>query len=266
MRLGPSETSAATFVTSAQDVRGHYNGEGRYIDGGGARDRELRFELRAMTKITRALQVGVVVPYIRTERRIAETASSGSGIGDLTLVTRYDFVRVGGQNGIPGIALTLAGTVPTGRSPDRARDVLGTDVTGTGTWEVRPGLAIEKIWWTGWFAVAAASVGIFAPYRRADGATVALGPRFQSLVAVGKGFRSGVSLAIGATHEQEAAPRADGLRVGANRARTSALAFVSYEFDDHWQVLASVLVDIAGREQITGTTFGLGLRRAWNVY
>jgi len=266
MRLAPSETSAASFVTTAQDVRGHFNSSGRYVDGGGARDREVRFELRAMTKITRALSFGVIVPYVRTERSFAETSSSGSGMGDLTLLSRYDFVRVGGQNGIPGVALTFAATAPTGRSPDRARDLLGTDVTGVGTWELKPGIALEKAWWTGWFVAAGASVGFFAPYSRADGAVVSLGPRFQSFVAGGKSFRSGVGVAIGATHEQEAAPRADGLRVGASRARTSALTFISYEFDDHWQVLASILVDVVGREQIAGTTFGLGIRRAWNVY
>jgi len=266
MRLGPSETSSASFVTTAQDVRGHYNSSGRYVDGGAARDRELRFEARAMTKITGAFQVGVIVPYIRTERSFAETSSSGSGVGDITLLTRYDFVRPGGQNGIPGVAFTLATTMPTGRSPDRTRDVLGTDVTGTGTWEVRPGIAVEKIWWRGWFVLGAASVGFYAPLQRADGATVALGPRLLTLATAGKSFTNGFAGAIGAAYELEAAPRAEGLRVGANRARVSTLAFVSYEFDDHWQVLASILLDVWGREQISGTTIGLGLRRAWNVY
>lgn len=219
-----------------------------------------------MTKVTSALQIGVIVPYIRTERRFAETSSSGSGVGDLTLLTRYDFVRVGGQNGMPGIAATFALNAPTGRSADRARDMLGTDVTGVGTWEARPGIAVEKSWWTGWYVFGAASVGFFAPYQRADGATVALGPRFLSVLTVGKSFPSGLGIAIGATHEQEAAPRADGLRVGAMRARTSGLAFVSYEFDDHWQVFSSFSVDVFGRDQVAGTTFGLGIRRAWNVY
>ncbi len=266
MRLAPSETSAVTLVTTAQDIRGHFNRSGRYVDGGDARDRELRFEVRALTKVTRALSVGVVVPWVRTERRFATTASSGSGIGDLTLVSRYDLVRVGGQNAVPGLAFTFAATAPTGRSPDRARDPLGSDVTGVGTWELKPGLALEKVWWTGWYVALGGSLGFFTPYRRAAGATVSLGPRLQTFVAAGKAFRSGLGLAIGATHEQEAAPRADGLRVGATRARTSALLFVSYEFDDHWQVNASILADLFGREQLAGTTFGLGLRRAWNVY
>lgn len=266
MRLGPSETSAASFVTSAQDVRGHYNGSGRYVGAADARDREIRFEARAIAKIGRSIQVGAIVPYVRTERRFAENAGVGSGIGDVTVLSRYDFVRVGGQNGVPGIALTFALTLPTGRSPARARDALGTDVTGTGTWEAKPGLAIEKIWWTGWFVSGVASVGFFGTSPRPDGGSVAFGPRFLALLAGGKSFTNGFSFALGATHEQEAAPRADGLRIGANRARTSALAFVGMELDDHWQLLASVLVDFMGREQLATTTIGFGIRRAWNVY
>jgi hypothetical protein len=266
MRLAPSETSAVSFVTSAQDVRGHWNGSGRYVDGGAARDREMRFELRAMTRVMRPLSIGVVLPYVRTERAFAGSSSAGAGVGDITLLTRYDLVRVGGQNGLPGLALTFAANAPTGRSPDRARDPLGSDVTGVGTWELKPGFALEKAWWTGWYVAGGASLGFFAPYRHADGSSVNLGPRFQAFVAGGKSVPSGVGLALGATHEREGAPRADGLRVGASRARTSALAIVSYEFDDHWQISASMLVDLFGREQVAGTTFGLGLRRAWNVY
>jgi hypothetical protein len=266
MRLAPSETSSASFVTTAQDVRGHWNSSGRYVDGGDARDREFRFEVRAMTKVTRPLQIGVIVPYIRTERQFADTSSAGSGVGDVSLLARYDFVRVGGQNGLPGVAATFALAAPTGRSAEHSHDILGTDVTGVGTWEARPGIAIEKAWWTGWYVLGAASVGFLAPYRRADGAIVALGPRFLSLFTIGKSFPSGLGIAIGATHELEAAPRADGLRVGAMRARTSGLAFMSYDFDDHWQMFGSFAADIVGREQVAASTFGLGVRRAWNVY
>lgn len=266
MRLGPSETSAASFTTAAQNVRGHYDGSGRYVDGGASRDRELRFDVRAIAKIGRSFQVGTIVPYVRTERKFAESSGVGSGVGDITVLGRYDFVRVGGQNSWPGIALTFALTLPTGRSPARSRDALGTDVTGTGTWEAKPGIAIERIWWTGWFVSGAASLGLFGPSTRADGGTVALGPRFVALLAAGKSFTNGFSFALGATHEQEAAPRADGLRVGASRARTSALGFIGYELDGHWQLLASLLVDFAGREQLATTTIGFGIRRAWNVY
>ncbi len=253
-------------MTTAQSVRGHWNGSGRYVDGGDARDRELRFEARVITKLGRSFQIGAIVPYVVTDRRFGDRASRGSGPGDVSLLSRYDFVRVGGENGLPGIALTLGLTVPTGRSPDRARDALGTDVTGSGAWEARPGIAIEKIWWTGWYVFGGVGVGFFAPFKRDDGSTIALGPRMLAVVAGGKSFTNGLSFALGATHEQEAAPRTDGLRVGANRARTSALAFAGYEIDDNWQVLASLLVDVIGREQIAATTIGFGIRRAWNVY
>jgi hypothetical protein len=271
MRLAPSELASASFVSAAQDVRGRWNGDGRYVDAPGAvSDRELRLEVRAMGKIGRSFQFGTIVPWVRTERRFAESAGAGSGVGDVTLLSRYDFVRVGGQNGIPGIALTFAATLPTGRPPDRAREALGTDVTGIGTWEARPGIAIEKSWWTGWFVQSVVSAGFFGPYQRSDGANVALGPRLLALIAGGKSFSSGFAFALGASHEREAGPRVDGVRTNLYRSRTSAIGMLSYELDDHWQTFATVLIDIPirelGREQTAGTTFGLGIRRAWNVY
>ena len=206
----------------------------------------------------------------RAPWRFGDQSSGGSGVGDLTLLSRYDFVRVGGQNGIPGIAFTYAMSLPTGRSPDRARDPLGTDATGTGAYEARPGLAIEKTWWTGWFVTGVASLGFSAPYRRADGATVALGPRFVALLAAGKSFSNGLGFTLGVSREHEEGPRIDSVRVSGVRSRTSALSLVSYEIDDHWQATLSLLIDIPlrqlGRNQLANTTIGFAIRRAWNVY
>jgi hypothetical protein len=266
MRLAPSEEASAAVVSTLQDVRGHYDAEGRYVSADGARDRELRVEARAMTKLGRSVQVGAIVPWLRTVRSFGDSSGSGSGIGDITLLGRYDFVRVGGEDGLPGIAFTFATALPTGRSAEHARDALGADTTGLGTWEVRPGVAIEKSWWTGWFVSGSLAAGFFGAYRRDDGTSVALGPRVLSFIGGGKSFTNGLGLAAGLSYEHQLAPKIDATRMGRDPVRASGMILGSYEIDDHWQVFASLLADFAGREQLANRTFGIGLRRAWNVY
>jgi hypothetical protein len=246
MRLAPSEEASAAVVGSLQDVRGHWDQSGRWVPSRDAIDREYRVEARAMTKLSPRIQLGAIVPYLRTFRRFGDVASSGGGVGDVTLLARYDFVRVGGENGLPGIALTFASVLPTGRPPERANDALGAETTGLGTWEAKPGIAIEKSWWTGWFVSASVAAGIYgARYRT----------QLLSFASGGKSFTNGLGIAAGLSYERDAM-----------RSRASALLLGSFEIDDHWQIFGSFSIDFAGREQTGNRVVGLGLRRAWNVY
>lgn len=188
----------------------------------------------------------------------------------MTALTRWDFVKVGGEGMLPGIAATFAVGLPTGRSTDHARDPRGADVTGIGTWELRPGVAIEKSWWTGWYVIGAVGVGFFAPFSNKLGSRTQLGPRLQAFAAVGKSFNNGLGLTLGLSHERETGPVVGGVRRVALLMKTSAMMFLSWEIDDRWQTFASLQLDLPinslGSDQLAGTTIGLGVRRAWNVY
>lgn len=271
MRLAPEENASATLVGNTNDLRGHWDGDGHYVASDpDAHDREWRVEARGMGRIGRSFQYGVIVPWLHTIRRTRDSSSSGGGVGDVSLLGRWDFVKVGGEGDLPGIAFTMSVGLPTGRSPYKSTDTALADVTGSGAWEFRPGIAIEKSWWTGWYVLAAAGLGFYAPFRGRDDVKIQLGPRELVFVAAGKSWTNGLGLAVGASLDRESGPRVDGQRYVAFRARTSALLFGSYEIDDHWQLTASSQWDLPvsglGRDQLAGLTFGLGIRRAWNVY
>ncbi|MBI2394879.1 MAG: hypothetical protein HYV09_35245 [Deltaproteobacteria bacterium] len=271
LRLGPEEVASGSLVALGQQLRGRWDKHGTFIASDPAtRDRELRVEARAMGKIGRRFQFGAIVPTIFTMRRHADGASSGGGIGDVTALSRWDFVKVGGEGVLPGIAATFALGMPTGRSTDHARDPRGADVTGIGTWEVRPGIAIEKSWWTGYYVIGAMGLGFFAPFSNKFGSRTHLGPRLQAFVAAGKSFNNGLGVTLGLSHDRETGPVVGGVRRVALLMKTSAMLFVSWEINDHWQTFASFQLDLPinslGRDQLAGTTIGLGVRRAWNVY
>lgn len=271
MRLAPEEVASATLVTTGMDLRGHWDPEGKYVPSDSrARDREYRLEARGMGRVGRHFQYGAIVPVLYTTRGNADSSSTGGGLGDASLLSRWDFVKVGGEGNLPGIAATLSLAMPTGRSPYNSKDALLADVTGAGAWEARPGLALEKSWWTGWYVMAAAGMGFFAPFKSDRDVRIQLGPRVLAFAAAGKGWSNGFGLAGALSYDRESGPRVDGVRYVAFRARTSAMLFGSYELDDHWQLIASSQWDLPvnklGRDQLAGLTFGVGVRRAWNVY
>lgn len=271
LRLAPEENASATLVTTGLDLRGHWDGAGKYIaSDANARDREYRVEVRGMGRIGKHFQFGAILPYLRTTRRTIDSDSSGGGLGDASVITRWDFVKVGGEGSLPGIAATLALATPTGRSPFKSKDPLLADVTGAGTWEVRPGVALEKSWWTGWYVIGAFGMGFFAPFEGNGGQNIQLGPRVLGFVAGGRSWSNGFGLAGALSYDREAGPRVAGTRYIAFRARSSIMLFGSYEISDHWQLIASSQweppISKLGRDQLAGITVGVGVRRAWNVY
>lgn len=268
-RLATAETAAVTLSFRGQSVQGSFADDGHWTRARSTdTDRELRVELAAIVKPLPSLQLGAGVPFLATSRTTVDLSGSGRGLGDVNLFGRWDFVPVGGRGSLPGLAATLSFGLPTGRAPERATDVLGADTTGLGAFEVRPGLALEKAWWQGWFVVLATSVGLRAPHEGRTG-TVQLGPRWSTVVAGGPSFRSGLGVALGLQHDREAAPTIAGVR-GVGRARTTALLVASWELDLHWSIVTVVQADvpIAGlsRNEPGALSATLGVRLARSVY
>ncbi len=268
-RLAVAEDAAFTLTSRLQATRGSYDDAGRWVrDPATDMDRELRTDLSVHFKPIPALQLGASAPFVATWRRTADLEGRGAGVGDANVFGRWDFVPVGGRGDWPGVAATLSVGLPTGRSADKATDVLGADATGLGVFEVRPGFAIEKAWWRGWFAVFASSIAFRTPHD-SRGGTVQLGPRWSTVLAGGPSFRWGLGVALGVQHDREAAPTTAGVR-GVGRSRTSLVLVASYEIDLHWSIVLAAQADppIAGLGRnepgvLSGT---LGLRFARSVY
>lgn len=268
-RLAVAEDAAVTLTTRLQSTLGSFDDAGRWVrDPATDADRELRADLSVIVKPMPSLQLGASAPFLSTWRKTADLDGRGAGVGDVNVFGRWDFVPVGGRGAWPGIAATLSVGLPTGRSADHAADALGADATGLGVFEVRPGIAIEKAWWRGWFVVFATSVALRTPHD-SRGGTVQLGPRWSTVLAGGPSFRSGLGVALGVQHDREAAPTTAGVR-GAGRSRTSLVLVSSYEIDLHWSIVLAAQADppIAGLGRnepgvVSGT---LGLRFAHSIY
>lgn len=105
-------------------------------------------------RVAPAWQLSGLLPF-RLNRRVREVKESGGGIGDLSLGVRYELYEdrtfYADPSQIPLFSpplLHIVGKVgiPTGRSPERSRSTLGTDITGSG-W-ITPSLGLEavKLW------------------------------------------------------------------------------------------------------------------------
>jgi hypothetical protein len=270
-RLATAERAGVTTSVRWRERFGAWSPRGEYgALPEGDHDRELRLDLGWLVRVGHQLQLGASVPALATWRSLGGRSSSGGGVGDVTALARWDLVPVTGWKALPGVALTFAATLPTGRGPQRADDPLAADVTGLGTAEVRPGLAFEKNWDSGWFATLLASVAVRTSYQ-ARGVEIDLAPRWQLAGLAGPRLSTGLSFGLGLLFEAEAAPAIDGATsAGGGRRRTAALAFGAYDLSPRWTLLASAAVDLPigslGQSDSLAVAPSVGARFVWGEH
>jgi hypothetical protein len=270
-RLNDTEDAALSTAVGGAIRLGSWTHERSFIPPGeGDLDGELRAEIGWLVRVKRRAQVGLSVPLIYTLRQAGDLSSSGGGVGDITALARVDLLTPTAIRWAPGVALTLVALVPTGRGASRSTDLLAADATGLGTAEIRPGIALEKTWIEGWFAMAQLAVGLRIPYIAPSGLAIGLAPRWQALAAAGPSWSSGFSLSLGLLYEREAAPSLGGVTApDAARERTAALLFAAYDIDMRYTVFISSRVDAPipglGRNEGALAAASIGLRRAWGM-
>jgi hypothetical protein len=272
--LTDSERAAFTLGLGAAARLGQWSYRGVYRPlGGGNFDRELRSEVSWIVRVLEPLQLGVALPMSYAFKRMADTSSTGGGVGDITAFARFDLVESRPNRWFPGIALTLSALVPTGLPLARSNDPLGADATGLGTAEIRPGVAIEKRWLAGFSATVLASLGIRFGYHIESGGSgghVSPAPRLSLLAAGGPFFPFGLSASVGILFEREAAPSIDGnAATSAARGKTAAVAFLAYDLAARWTAFASAQLDLPisglGQNEPLAFTPILGIRRVWGI-
>jgi hypothetical protein len=271
-RLGLSERASATASVSLRERFGAYHAGGEYIASAeGNHDREMRCELGWLVKVGRRVQLGMIAPAVVTWRHLGQVSSSGGGMGDAVLTGRYDVIALENNGWVPPLAITLALTLPTGRSAHSSADPLLADATGLGVFEVRPGLSVERTWDASWFAAANLSVGIRSPFTEPGGSRVELAPRLQAMAMTGPVWSWGLSIAAGALYEWEAGPTLSGRTTpNTSRSRTAAAVLGAYDFSTHWTGTLSMQLDLPirgfGRNDSTALEAGLGVRYVWGQY
>jgi hypothetical protein len=208
-RLAVPEDALVGVLVRGQSVVGAHDTSGHYAKSG-AGDSELDFEqaLIGTLRVLRRAQVSVVVPFVETRRRIAGKLDTGGGIGDVNLSGRYDFTLAGASKVVPGIALLLGVTLPTGRAPESSTHPFAADATGIGAFQGSLGLAVEQTFGS-WLVNVSAFVSQRAA-RDVMGVHSQLGTLTTLLAAGGYTFDNDVAVALVATYAYQANGRIDG--------------------------------------------------------
>lgn len=233
----------------------------------GASEQSLRLELSGILRVARRWQFSLSAPVIRNTRSYGTLSSSATRAGDTTAAGRFEVIPVAGAGRPLAFALTMAVVLPTGTPAARSSDPIGADITGLGTWEIRPGMTFESISTGGWYATASLALGLRAPHRE-QSRDVQLSPRFYGIGVLGRTIGQEGSLSAGLLHEREGSARVDGRRVeGGGRARTAATAMGAAPLADKMWLTGMLLMDIpiagAGRNEALTRGATLGLRMAF---
>ena len=148
-------------------------------------------------------EVALLLPLVETARRTPTSPSElGGGIGDINVSGRYDFYAAGRSRFVPGIALLVGATFPTGTAPEAASKPLATDATGTGAYQGSAGVAVEQSYGA-WLLNATALLALRGT-RSVGPIRETLGPQFTAFLATAYSFPNDAALALSASYSLEA--------------------------------------------------------------
>lgn len=222
--------------------------------------------LFALWRALPRLQVGLLLPYVETWRRVPGRSEWGGFVADVAASARVEVLRPGDLG--RALAVTVLGgvSVPTGRAPDEARNPLGTDAAGSGSYEGTLGLEVEATW-ERWFASVDAWVTERSS-RDAPGGRQEFGPRFTVLVAGGCAFGGRISAAAFASVTRGGATRGASLPETDTRMAVATAGVAGlFPLGEAWRLQAALAADLPvggwGRNQPATAVVGTSLVRAW---
>lgn len=220
-RLEPNEDAIVGLAVKASYLHGSFDAQRRYLAApAGTVEIGLEQDLVAAIRVLDRGQLAMVLPMVETVRRVPGAAEGGGDLGDLQLSARWDFT-LAGRAKIPGIALALGLTAPTGRPLDAARKPLATDATGGGAAAVTGALSLEQMFGA-WVVNLTGSATWRGPHAVGE-AREQQGLELSASAAAGRVFDHHGLLALTLAHTGRLAPTLDGAVVpGAGRASTRA--------------------------------------------
>lgn len=199
-RLEPHEDALVGLTVRGREIVGAWDASRAFVASAkGTAEVDLEQDLVGTVRLARRIEVGALVPLLETWRRSPGVVGASGGLGDLDFSARWDAVR-DGDSRFPGLALLGGLAVPTGRAPESAKAVLGTDATGTGAFQISLGLAAEKTF-DAWIVQLTGS-GTWSSPRTVLGVSSQRSIALTTLAAVG--YVVGHGAAIGA-HAQYSA-------------------------------------------------------------
>lgn len=267
-RLALHEDFAVGLQLRARSNAGVFDGRGQHHATSGS-EQILEQQLALALRLSQAVQVAAVVPWLQTHRQAGAADEWGGGLGDVALNGRYDLLLPGETLVWPGIAFVAVATLPTGRAPEDATRALATDATGRGTVDVGGGIDVQHVWGAVFTELLVSAVRRFD--RRVSGPTgVALeqsfAPRLSALLVAAYVLRDVASVGVFANAMNEGDVTIDGSRVPDSglRSTTTGLAAM-WAVTDSLRLQATLQQDLPwsswGRNMPVGT--GLGLSVVW---
>lgn len=270
-RLAPMEDAALHFSFGSTDRFASWTHEQKVSPlPPTSYEQSIRLETSGTLRITRMWQFGLTIPNIYNSRSYGTTQSSSAEFGDISATIRHEILPLAGAGRPLALALPLTVITPTGLPAAQSKDPLGTDITGLGTWEIRPGITTESISKSGWYLSASLAIGIRIPHKEHE-KTVRLSPRIYGIAMVGKTIGHEGSLSAGLLYETEGAVHVDGHRVtGGGRSRTAVTTVGTIPIADMTWITGSLSSDLPftnlGRNEAITRTITIGLRIAFLLH
>lgn len=267
-RLAPAEDALLGLQARATAIIGSFDGSRRFVPASrGSAEVDLEQDLAAAVRVFSKAQLAALLPLVETYRRVPGIAETGVDLGDVQLGARYDFALAGESPRLPGVALALALTLPTGRAPEAARSPLATDATGTGAFQAALTLSLEQIFSRRFLASLAGSAALRAP-RTVLAITDQQGPSFLVYAAAGYIFDSGALIALTTSYTADLDATIDGVRApGSARAATRTGLVFGVSLSDAWRIQGAAFSDLPirgfGLAEPIGSGLTLMLTRAW---
>jgi len=145
-RLALHERALVGSVVKAASVLGSWDQNGTYIPARpGSSELDLEQDLFGALRLFEGGQVALLVPFVETHRKSQGKGELGGGIGDVNASGRWDITNAGTSRWMPGIAVLVGLTVPTGKPADASNiGALATGATGIGAFQINGGVAVEQ--------------------------------------------------------------------------------------------------------------------------
>lgn len=266
-RLAMHENALVGAQLRGSLVLGSYDGSGEYARSP-AHTSDLEFEqdLFGAVRFLERAQFALLVPFIEARRSDRSGAEFGGGLGDVAPSLRYDFTLAGRADNIPGIAVLLGATLPTGRPPERANR-LGTDATGLGVVQGSAGVSVEQTF-DRWFVNLIGLVALRAERNVSGIGETSLAPQWSAILGGAYTFPQGASLALSIQYNGEGNATIAGMtQPMTGRRRTLLTVAGLYPLSDTWQLRGFLIwdppIDSLGKNQLSNTGLGVTIVHAW---
>jgi hypothetical protein len=240
-RLGLHEDALVGLQLRGTSLVGSYDYRGRFRPSEpGTSESGLQENLVAGLRVFAHGQVAVLVPFVQTGRSVAGRSEFAGGLGDVNISLRYDLFDARRSAILPGIALLVGLTLPTGVPVESASNVLATDATGVGAIQTNGGVALEQIF--GAWTISATALVARRWAREVQDVKQTLGAEWTFVAAGAYTFQSEVALALAAAYAIEGEARIDDVA----QPDTSRHLLTT---------TASAVIPLSDRARLQGTTF-----------